>query len=89
MKHLIMVVMVAMFATGCASVGDVEALQSQVSALESNDKVVASEISALKSKTNESPDEKVLGTLIDWVPWTVPPESYAVNVSVPLLAVIR
>ena len=50
MKHLIMVVMVAMCATGCASVGDVEALQSQVSALESNDKVVASEISALKSK---------------------------------------
>lgn len=52
MKQLIMVVMVAMFATGCASIGDVEALQSQVSALESNDKVVASEISALKSKTN-------------------------------------
>lgn len=43
--------LVALFAlTGCASTGDVEALQAQVSALESNEKVVGSEITTLKGK---------------------------------------
>lgn len=43
--------LVALFAlTGCASTSDVKALQAQVSALESNDKVVNSEITELKAK---------------------------------------
>ena len=44
MMKLAMVSMMALFVTACASKGDLEALQDRVSAVETNQKVLASDI---------------------------------------------
>ena len=58
--------LVALFAlTGCASTGDVEALQAQVSALESNEKVVFEDILDEKGEYNYKTSLNDLKVIVD------------------------
>ena len=52
MKHVVLVGLLAMLATGCASTGDLEALQDRVDVLESNQGAIAKEVAANKEKTS-------------------------------------
>jgi hypothetical protein len=52
MKHMVLVGLLAVLATGCASIGDLEALQERVNSLESNHKVIAQEVANCKTQMN-------------------------------------
>ena len=50
MKQLVLVGLLAMLATGCASTGDLEALQDRVDVLESNQGAIAKEVAKCKDQ---------------------------------------